>query len=106
MPVSLAANRLANSVSRCIIARIPTEAAGLAATAVSRDSIGVDGSEGSNVSGVSGTVVLPREYTGSPHRPACPPGAAPRDSGTRPVRFPEGVNGWTGGLADASPNVD
>jgi hypothetical protein len=105
MPVSFAANGLANSVSRCIIARMPTEAAGFAATAVRSDSIGGDGSEGSNVSGVSGTVVLPRSSPGHRTRPGAHPGHPP---GSRHAAgaVPGRVNGWTAGSGGRQSQVD
>src|SRR5256885_13774731 len=76
VPVSFAARGFGNSDSRCIIARIPWAAAGLTATVASRDSICADGSK--TCGDALYTVVLPREFTGSPHRAvAIHPGATP-----------------------------
>jgi hypothetical protein len=76
---------------------MPSAASGLAATAVSRDSICSDGAEAAvNCGVVSGTVFLPWEFTGSPHQAAhINPGCASGVDGTRPVRFPGRVKvGW------------
>src|SRR2546430_16550704 len=101
MPVSCAANRLGNSASRCVIARMPAEAAGFDATAASRDSIGVDGSVGANISVVvSGTVVPPSGAhpgtTPAPQPPRGIPGPAPRAGR---ASTPEGHTGGHPALA-------
>src|SRR6266540_5669654 len=93
MPVSFATRGLGNSDSRCMIARIPPEAAGFTATAESRDSMGADGSNGDDVSVT--VVAFLGSSPGQAHRAAYPPRVTPG------LRHAAGAvpEGQSGGLA-------
>src|SRR6266536_161312 len=95
MPVSFATRGLGNSDSRCMIARIPSEAAGFTATAESRDSMGVDGSNGDDVSVT--VVAFLGSSPGQAHRAAYPPWGDPGGCGTRPARSRKGQSGGLAG---------